>query len=334
MDFGSILDEWDKRPAKPGPKKTVAATGSVAPVGAAPADADGGASAGDAAGAAARTPAGASPPKASAGSSVGKATGSRTAAVSGPAVGRRIASGPAVDFGSILDDWDKRAAKPGPKKAAAAGSAAAAIGGTAAGGTSAGGGSPVGGKGSAATSGGPSVDGRSGAAPVGSAAAVADGGAAPAGSAAAARSGSAAAARAAANARKVDPLSAWLRIHGVQDKDSQVQDEELSREERRRRLIEKRPDAVVDLHGLTRDEAWDRLGIFFSDARRRGFEKVLIVHGKGNHSQGEAILKRTTREFIERCAYAGSHGHAPPTSGGTGATWVIVKQGEGVYRSR
>ena len=301
MDFGSILDEWNKRPVKSGTKNTSAGNAAVAVV---PAVAAGTSAVAVVPAVAAGTSAGNAADTSAAGSAVsvdstaaGKAAAGGRAAIKAAGLSGKpspaAGPGPAKDFASILDDWDKRAAMPVPKKAPAVAVGTAAV---------------------------------------GSAAAARAAGTAAVGTAAA---GSAAAARAVgANARKVDPLSAWLRIHGVQDKDSLVQDEELSREERRRRLIEKRPDAVVDLHGLTRDEAWERLGNFFSDARRRGLEKVLIVHGKGNHSQGEAILKRTTREFIERCAYAGSHGHASSTSGGTGATWVIVKQGEDAYRER
>jgi DNA-nicking Smr family endonuclease len=130
--------------------------------------------------------------------------------------------------------------------------------------------------------------------------------------------------------QKVDPLTAWLRIHGVQDKDRDAPDDDLSdsekRQRERKRLINKSPDAVLDLHGLTRDEAWDRLGMFFYQAKSHGAEKVLIIHGKGNHSEGEAILKRTTLQYIEQCPFAGQHGHPPAEGGGSGATWVILKK--------
>jgi len=130
--------------------------------------------------------------------------------------------------------------------------------------------------------------------------------------------------------QKVDPLTAWLRIHGVQDKDRDAPDDDLSdsekRQRERKRLINKSPDAVLDLHGLTRDEAWDRLGMFFNQAKSHGAEKVLIIHGKGNHSEGEAILKRTTLQYIEQCPFAGQHGHPPAEGGGSGATWVILKK--------
>ncbi len=125
--------------------------------------------------------------------------------------------------------------------------------------------------------------------------------------------------------REVDPLTAWLRINGVQDKDAETRDDHVSAAARRSRLLKKRADAVVDLHGLTRDEAWTRLDAFFAQVRREAAEKVLIIHGKGNHSDGEAILKRSVREYLERCPYAGESGQAPAAAGGSGATWVLIR---------
>jgi DNA-nicking Smr family endonuclease len=127
---------------------------------------------------------------------------------------------------------------------------------------------------------------------------------------------------------KVDPLTAWLRINGVEDKDAAEGGEAEdgpSRGERRRRLLDKRPDAVIDLHGLKRDEAWAALEGFFQAGRQQGFEKLLIVHGKGNHSEGDAVLKRTCRDFIERCPFAGESGRGSPAEGASGATWVLIK---------
>jgi DNA-nicking Smr family endonuclease len=125
-------------------------------------------------------------------------------------------------------------------------------------------------------------------------------------------------------APQVNPIDAWLRINGVRDKDAEAE-YELSRTERRRRLHVKRPDAVIDIHGLTRDEAWEALEHFFAGAGERGFEKLLVIHGKGNHSRTESVLKRVVREFIERCPFAGESGYAKPAAGGSGATWVLLK---------
>jgi DNA-nicking Smr family endonuclease len=125
---------------------------------------------------------------------------------------------------------------------------------------------------------------------------------------------------------KENPLVEWLRKNPVYDKDAELEREKVSTGERRRRLLAKRADAALDLHGLSRDEAWDALESFFREGRRRGFEKLLVVHGKGNHSGGESVLKRTCRAFIEGCSFAGESGHAQGNSGGSGATWVILKE--------
>jgi DNA-nicking Smr family endonuclease len=129
---------------------------------------------------------------------------------------------------------------------------------------------------------------------------------------------------------RVDPLTAWMRVNGVEDKDAEDPAAERFAGERRRRLLNKRPDAVLDLHGLNKDDAWTALESFFNDARRQGFEKVLVIHGKGNHSEGEAALKRVVRDYTERCPFAGECGHGNAASGGSGATWVLLKNQSGL----
>jgi DNA-nicking Smr family endonuclease len=124
-----------------------------------------------------------------------------------------------------------------------------------------------------------------------------------------------------------DPLTVWLRKNDIYDKDAEEGGKEPQAGERRFRLLRKRPDAVIDLHGLTRDEAWRAMEGFFRSVRQRGFEKVLIIHGKGNHSEEGSILKELSREFIETCPFAGESGYEDTRSGGTGATWVLLKSG-------
>jgi DNA-nicking Smr family endonuclease len=126
--------------------------------------------------------------------------------------------------------------------------------------------------------------------------------------------------------RRVHPLSAWLRVYGVYDKDAEdpeLNGEALPAPERRRRLMARRPDASIDLHGLNAEEAWSALEQFFETSRRQGCRKLVLIHGKGNHSRGDAVLKRIVRQFIEQCPFAGESGHG--TQGGTGTTWVLLK---------
>jgi len=102
------------------------------------------------------------------------------------------------------------------------------------------------------------------------------------------------------------------------------------RGERRSRLLRQKPDASIVLHGMTRDEAWTALETFFGNSRKEGIEKLLIIHGKGNHrnmvSSNEGVLKDLSKHFIETCSYAGESGPSPAREGGSGATWVILKK--------
>ncbi|MDR1390736.1 MAG: Smr/MutS family protein [Treponema sp.] len=115
-------------------------------------------------------------------------------------------------------------------------------------------------------------------------------------------------------------LNQWDRSGGVYHKEEVPAE---SSAEKRRRLLKKKCDATIDLHGLTRDEAWEALEDFFAVSRSRELEKVLVIHGKG--SQGTPVLKKTVQDFIARCPAAGESGHSNPREGGSGATWVLLK---------
>ena len=124
-----------------------------------------------------------------------------------------------------------------------------------------------------------------------------------------------------------DILDKWEKQdNGIYDKDAENTDRQFSVQDRRRRLRNKKPEAELDIHGLTRNEAWQSLESFFAESRRNGFEKVQIIHGKGHHSSGEPVLKRTVVEFIEQCPFAGESGRGKTSTGGEGATWVLLKE--------
>ena len=83
----------------------------------------------------------------------------------------------------------------------------------------------------------------------------------------------------------------------------------------------------IDLHQMTRDEAWSALESFVTSCVRRGLRKVLIIHGKGEHSHGsDPVLGPMVKSFIEQDQRLGLSGHPDRNHGGNGATWVIVRQ--------
>jgi DNA-nicking Smr family endonuclease len=130
-----------------------------------------------------------------------------------------------------------------------------------------------------------------------------------------------------------DILNEWERIKKDRGEERRGLEEEApdrdgssSRAAETRRLKELRPQASLDLHGMTAREAEDAIAAFLRDAARRGLEKVLIVHGKGNHSSGAPVLRAATRRVLESSQLAGRFGPAGRESGGTGATWVLVRR--------
>lgn len=99
---------------------------------------------------------------------------------------------------------------------------------------------------------------------------------------------------------------------------------------RKLRAGEFQSQAQLDLHGLTRDEAKQALERFVEKARIAGHRCVLVVTGRGLHSQDELpVLKqgaqqwltrgRTARQVLAFCS-------ARPKDGGAGALYVLLRR--------
>lgn len=94
------------------------------------------------------------------------------------------------------------------------------------------------------------------------------------------------------------------------------------------RLKAMRPEAELDLHGVTGSEARSLVEAFLRAAVDKRMMKVRIVHGRGLHSSdGKAVLKEVVREVLERSPLVRAHGNPPPAEGGSGAVWVILQRG-------
>ena len=86
---------------------------------------------------------------------------------------------------------------------------------------------------------------------------------------------------------QINPMEYWLNRYGTIDKDKIAeQTVERTRQQDREYVLNMRPEAYLDLHGLHQDEARIRLDSFITDCKRRGFKKVQIIHGKGIHTKG------------------------------------------------
>ena len=98
-------------------------------------------------------------------------------------------------------------------------------------------------------------------------------------------------------------------------------------------------DDILDLHGLTVTESELMIDRFLRRCASAGMKKVLVIHGKGNHSDSGGVLRDAVRRILERHPCAGETGTPGRDEGGTGATWVRVKRKKPAgdfknYRSR
>ncbi len=85
------------------------------------------------------------------------------------------------------------------------------------------------------------------------------------------------------------------------------------------------PEDEIDLHGRTVEESEILLSEFIKSSVKKGVRKILIIHGKGNHSKNGSVLARWVKQFLDSSPVCGETGHPDRRDGGTGATWVILK---------
>jgi DNA-nicking Smr family endonuclease len=86
----------------------------------------------------------------------------------------------------------------------------------------------------------------------------------------------------------------------------------------------------LDLHGMTQTEAKEAVDRFLTDSRRTGKRCVLIVHGRGLHSEDQIpVLKERLRVWLSQkrigktvLAFA----TARPHDGGAGAVYVLLRR--------
>jgi DNA-nicking Smr family endonuclease len=81
----------------------------------------------------------------------------------------------------------------------------------------------------------------------------------------------------------------------------------------------------LDLHGLTRDAARERLVAFLREAHRRGQRCVRVVHGKGHGSPGrQPVLKDKVQRWLAQRSEVIAFAQASGAQGGAGALLVLL----------
>jgi DNA-nicking Smr family endonuclease len=85
----------------------------------------------------------------------------------------------------------------------------------------------------------------------------------------------------------------------------------------------------VDLHGLVAVEAKRSLTSELVSAQAAGLRCVLVIHGRGLHSEGGAVLRGGTVDWLSAEPLASrvmAFASARPEHGGSGATYVLLRR--------
>jgi DNA-nicking Smr family endonuclease len=90
-----------------------------------------------------------------------------------------------------------------------------------------------------------------------------------------------------------------------------------------------RPEARLDLHGMTRKEAYAALTAFIPRAQADGRRCVVVITGKGRVSEGGGVLRNEVPGWLNAPAIRQSilgFAAAQPRDGGTGALYVLLRR--------
>jgi DNA-nicking Smr family endonuclease len=83
----------------------------------------------------------------------------------------------------------------------------------------------------------------------------------------------------------------------------------------------------LDLHGMTLAEARAGVQRFLQSSRHARYRCVCIVHGKGlNSAGGASVLRDPVRELLMRATSVLAFTSAPPSAGGSGAVYVLLRK--------
>ncbi len=90
-----------------------------------------------------------------------------------------------------------------------------------------------------------------------------------------------------------------------------------------------RPEARLDLHGMTQDEAHEAVTGFIAASRSAGRRCVILITGRGRVAKGGGILREQTPRWLNLQPVRGNilgFAEAQPKHGGAGALYVLLKK--------
>ena len=124
----------------------------------------------------------------------------------------------------------------------------------------------------------------------------------------------------------VGDLSVRFEDHLPEDDFQQLASPRRMKQLKQGRLL---PDASLDLHGCQRTEVTERLRNFLQNAQYQGWQTLLLINGKGLHSEdGTPILREEAEQFLSGVGknLVAEWGRAPQQYGGDGALVLFLRR--------
>jgi len=122
-------------------------------------------------------------------------------------------------------------------------------------------------------------------------------------------------------------LDDWENRAGRKDRESYDKDEAAAAAPRplppRTEMEKAAAQDSLDLHGMTVEDAQAALRYYLRESRLEGYRKVLVIHGKGLHSENrKSVLKEAVAQVLVKDRNVAAWGEAGRNEGGKGASWV------------
>ena len=90
-----------------------------------------------------------------------------------------------------------------------------------------------------------------------------------------------------------------------------------------------RPEARLDLHGMTQDQAHKALMKFIEGSQEEGRRCVIVITGRGRVSEGGGVLRREVPGWLNSPGIRSivlAVSMATPRDGGSGAMYVLLRR--------
>lgn len=88
-------------------------------------------------------------------------------------------------------------------------------------------------------------------------------------------------------------------------------------------------DASLDMHGMSKKEAWEALQSFLSSCYESGHRSLLVITGKGHAGDRPGVLREHVPQWLREMPllqYVLQFHRARPKDGGDGAFYVLLRR--------